>query len=197
MSKKKQKNNAKSKLTTKQKKWADEYIKTGNATQSAINAGYSKKTAKQIGTENLAKPVLKAYIDKQLDKIESDKIMGAKEALQLLTTIARGEGHTKQLMKYRDQTWFEDVPPSFRDRLDAAKEILKRYPTSELERAQIKRAQAEAVRAEAEADVAKAQAQRLHTVADKTAQKMDQLSTEDLRKLASMVGGDDNNGDQS
>ena len=67
MSKKKQKNNAKSKLTTKQKKWADEYIKTGNATQSAINAGYSEKTAKQIGTENLAKPVLKAYIAKQLE----------------------------------------------------------------------------------------------------------------------------------
>lgn len=187
----------KQKLTPKQKKFADEYIKTGNATQSAINAGYKKKSARFSGAENLTKPYIKAYIDKQLDKIESDKIMGAKEALQLLTSIARGEGHTKQLVKYRDQTWFEDVPPSFRDRLDAAKEILKRYPTSELEKAQIKRAQAEAVRAEAEANVAKAQAQRLHTVADKTAQKMDQLSTEDLRKLASMVGGDDNNGDQS
>ena len=197
MSKKKQKSNAKSELTVKQKKFANEYIKTGNATQSAINAGYAKKTAYRTGADNLRKPQIKAYIDKQLDKIESDKIMGAKETLQLLTSIARGEGHTKQLMKYRDQTWFEDVPPSFRDRLDAAKEILKRYPTSELEKAQIKRAQAEAVRAEAEADVAKAQAQRLHTVTDKTAQKMDQLSTEDLRKLASMVGGDDNNGDQS
>lgn len=197
MSKKKQRDNVKTQLTPKQRKFADIYIKTGNATQSAIEAGYKKKNARFVGAQNLTKLNIKEYIDAGMQKLESKKIMGAKEALQLLTTIARGEGHTKQLMKYRDQTWFEDVPPSFRDRLDAAKEILKRYPTSELERAQIKRAQAEAVRAEAEADVAKAQAQRLHTVADKTAQKMDQLSTEDLRKLASMVGGDDNNGDQS
>lgn len=190
MSKKKQKSNAKSELTVKQKKFANEYIKTGNATQSAINAGYAKKTAYRTGADNLRKPQIKAYIDKQLDKIESDKIMGAKEALQLLTTIARGEGHTKQLMKYRDQTWFEDVPPSFRDRLDAAKEILKRYPTSELERAQIKRAQAEAVRAEAEAEVAKAQSEQLRTVSNNTREKMAKLSVEELRSIAKMAGED-------
>lgn len=191
MSKKKQKSNAKPELTVKQKKFANEYIKTGNATQSAINAGYAKKTAYRTGADNLRKPQIKAYIDKQLDKIESDKIMGAKETLQLLTSIARGEGHTKQLMKYRDQTWFEDVPPSFRDRLDAAKEILKRYPTSELEKAQIKRAQAEAVRAEAEANVAKAQAEQLHTVADKTREKMAKLTVDELRKIASLAGEKD------
>ena len=49
------------KLTIKQKKFADEYIKTGNATQSAINAGYSKKTAGQVG-----EPPLFIYIEKTL-----------------------------------------------------------------------------------------------------------------------------------
>lgn len=188
MSKKKQKNNAKSKLTTKQKKWADEYIKTGNATQSAINAGYSEKTAKQIGTENLAKPVLKTYIAKQLDKIESDKIMGAKEALQLLTSIARGEGHTKQLMKYRDQTWFEDVPPSFRDRLDAAKEILKRYPTSELERAQIRQAQAAATESEVKAQLAKQQIKDHQTTDNIVIKALKDMPREEIVRLARELG---------
>ena len=188
MSKKKQKNNAKSKLTTKQKKWADEYIKTGNATQSAINAGYSEKTAKQIGTENLAKPVLKTYIAKQLEKIESDKIMGAKEALQLLTSIARGEGYTKQLMKYRDQTWFEDVPPSFRDRLDAAKEILKRYPTSELERAQIRQAQAAATESEVKAQLAKQQIKDHQTTDNIVIKALKDMPREEIVRLARELG---------
>lgn len=37
------------KLTEKQKKFADYYIELGNATQAAIKAGYSKKTANRIG----------------------------------------------------------------------------------------------------------------------------------------------------
>lgn len=180
----------KPKLTVKQKKFADEYIKTGNATQSAISAGYSKNTAKSIGQENLTKPDVKQYIDTQMEKLESHKIMDAKEALELLTSIARGESRTKQLMKFRELTWFEDVPPSFRDKMDAAKEILKRYPLSELDKAQIKKAQAEAIKAEAEAQVAKAQAQQLHTIEDKTREKMDKMSTDDLRKLARLTGDD-------
>ena len=41
------------KLTEKQKKFADFYIKLGNATQAAIKAGYSEKTARFTGAENL------------------------------------------------------------------------------------------------------------------------------------------------
>ena len=183
-----------SNLTVKQRKFADEYIKTGNATQAAIKAGYKEKTARFIGAENLTKPNVKAYIDAQMRKIEDTKIMKADEALQGITAIARGTLTSKELA---DDGSYIDIYPTVTERQRAYESILKRYPLSEMDKAQIKRAQAEAVRAEAEADVAKAQAQRLHTVADKTAQKMDQLSTEDLRKLASMVGGDDNNGDQS
>lgn len=76
------------KLTLKQQKFADNYIKSGNATQSAIDAGYSKKTAKVIATENLTKPYLKSYIDSKLAEIESHKIMDSNEALKLLTSIA-------------------------------------------------------------------------------------------------------------
>ncbi|HHL0777610.1 TPA: terminase small subunit, partial [Streptococcus agalactiae] len=56
-----------SKLTLKQKRFADEYIISANATAAAIKAGYSKKTARSIGQENLTKPDIKAYIDERLE----------------------------------------------------------------------------------------------------------------------------------
>ncbi len=49
-------------MTPKQQRFIEEYLIDLNATQAAIRAGYSKKTAKQIGTENLAKPVLQEAI---------------------------------------------------------------------------------------------------------------------------------------
>lgn len=51
-----------SKLTDKQQAFCEEYLIDLNATQAAIRSGYSEKTAKQIGTENLSKPVLAEYI---------------------------------------------------------------------------------------------------------------------------------------
>lgn len=181
----------KPKLTVKQKKFADEYIKTGNATQSAISAGYSKNTAQQTGSENLLKPVIKQYIDAKMQKIEDNKIMGAQEALEQLSKIASGEPFIKMINLDENNKPKPDlVVPKPADMLNAIKEILKRYPLSELDKAQIKKAQAEAVKAEAEAQVAKAQAQQLHTVTDKVRDKMDQLSTEDLRQLAKLTGED-------
>ena len=43
------------KLTEKQKRFIDYYVETANATESAKRAGYSSKTAKNIGAENLTK----------------------------------------------------------------------------------------------------------------------------------------------
>lgn len=55
-------------LTAKMKQFAKEYIVDLNATQAAIRAGYSKKTAKSIGQENLTKPDLQRYIQKLMDE---------------------------------------------------------------------------------------------------------------------------------
>jgi phage terminase small subunit len=78
-------------LTEKQKRFADYYIETGNATESARRAGYSLKTARVIGGENLLKPAIRAYIDEQLAQKDNERIASADEVLQLLTSIARGE----------------------------------------------------------------------------------------------------------
>jgi phage terminase small subunit len=53
-------------MTPKQERFVAEYLIDLNATQAAIRAGYSEKTAKQMGTENLAKPVLAEAIQEAL-----------------------------------------------------------------------------------------------------------------------------------
>ena len=79
------------KLTLKQQRFADEYIISGNATQAAIKAGYSKRTANRMASENLAKPVIKAYIDERLAELNAKAIADQEEVLRLLTRHARRE----------------------------------------------------------------------------------------------------------
>ena len=68
-------------LTQKQRRFIDEYIISGNATQAAIKAGYSKKTARKIGQENLTKPDIKAEIDKRNAEIRSEKTADMTEVM--------------------------------------------------------------------------------------------------------------------
>ena len=115
-------------LTPKQRKFCDEYLISGNATDAAIKAGYSPKTAKQTGSENLAKPDLRAYIDEQLEKLHSAKIADAEEVMKYLTSVMRGE-HTEQVLKLVGdgiQT-VTDIEVSAKERLKAAELIGKRY----------------------------------------------------------------------
>ena len=51
-------------LTAKQKRFIEEYLIDLNGTQAAIRAGYSKKTAQEISSENLSKPIIKAEIER-------------------------------------------------------------------------------------------------------------------------------------
>ena len=88
------------KLTIKQQKFADEYIISGNATEAAIKAGYSEKTAYSIGHENLSKPEIQAFIAKRLKKEENKRIMDLEEAIAITSSIARGElqkGQSKKI----------------------------------------------------------------------------------------------------
>lgn len=79
------------KLTEKQKAFADYYIETLNATESAKKAGYSKKSAEVIGFENLRKPKIEKYIQKRLEKKESERIASQDEVLEYLTGVMRTE----------------------------------------------------------------------------------------------------------
>lgn len=90
------------KLTIKQKKFADEYIISGNATEAAKKAGYSKKTAKETGYENLTKPHINKYIKERLDELKKARTMSLEEAIERTTSIARREpqkGYSKTINK--------------------------------------------------------------------------------------------------
>lgn len=131
------------KLTAKQQLFADEYIKSGNATQSAIKAGYNVKSAKVIGAQNLSKLNVKAYIDAKMAEIESHKIADAKEVLQYLTRVLRGEEAEEIPDNVNGGTIKR--PPLIKDRTVAAREIMKRYPLDDpMVAAQLKKLQAEA-----------------------------------------------------
>lgn len=115
-------------MNARQKKFCDEYLIDCNATQAAIRAGYSQRTAKQIGQENLTKPDLKAYIDEQLEILHNQKTADAQEVLEYLTAVMRGE-HTEQVLKLVGEgvQTITDIDVSARERLKAAELIGKRY----------------------------------------------------------------------
>lgn len=103
------------KMTVKQKRFCDEYLICGNAAEAARRAGYSEKTARAIGGENLTKPAILDYIRQRQKQIESEKIADIAEIMQYLTAVMRGE--------VKDQF---DLDPSLTERTKAAQELLKR-----------------------------------------------------------------------
>lgn len=119
-------------LNQRQKLFASEYIKLGNATQAAINAGYSEKTAGRIAGQNLKKLEIKRFIQAEVDKMHDANIMTAKEALSILSDIARGKRDEEVLMMNPVSGEVERVTKKADNNtvIKAITEILKRYPTA-------------------------------------------------------------------
>lgn len=107
-------------LTPKQKAFADNYIKLGNATEAAKQAGYNPRSARQIGAENLSKPSISAYIAERQKQIEDARIADVSEVLQFFSSVMRGE--------VKDQF---DMDAALSDRLSAGRELMKRYEKSD------------------------------------------------------------------
>ncbi len=116
------------KLTERQKAFCDYYIETLNATEAARRAGYSEKTAKEIGCENLTKPNIQAYIQERMEQMDKKRIASAEEVLEYLTKVMRGEEKEK-LLEYNEEgeETIVSVPPSIRERTKAAELLGKRY----------------------------------------------------------------------
>lgn len=111
------------KLTPKQKAFADNYIISGNATEAAKQAGYSEKSARQMGAENLSKPYILEYIQNRTAPAEQKRIASGDEVLQFFTRVMNGE----------EKDAF-GLDASLSDRMTAGREILKRsVDTAKLE----------------------------------------------------------------
>lgn len=163
----------KDKLTVKQRKFADEYMISGNATDAAIKAGYKKKSAYSIAGQNLKKHEIIQYITERQKKIESKKIAQQKEIFEYLSSVMRGE-QTETVMTADGPV---ETPVSVKDRINAAKELLRRNPGDPLIKAQTEKAIAEA-------KLATAQAEEVDKIVDSSSAKFKNLSTDDLKALA-------------
>ena len=84
-------NELKSKLNVKQQKFSEEYILTGNATKSAIKAGYSEKTAATNSTKLLKNTKVSEYIEGLRREMMDKSILSGKEVLYRLSQIAMAE----------------------------------------------------------------------------------------------------------
>lgn len=120
------------KLTEKQKRFADYYIETGNATQGAIKAGYSEKYANTNAAKLLQNTTIKNYIDEKLKEMEEKRVMSATEVMQLLTAAARGEVQEEVVIvesvgDYCSEARIVKKQIGAKDRIKAAELLGKRY----------------------------------------------------------------------
>lgn len=104
------------KLKPKELIFAEEWLKTTNATQSAIKAGYSERTAYSAGSRLLKKVDVKQYIDERLSEMKENSIADTDEVMQFLSSTMRGD--------IPDQFGLD---PALNDRIKAAELIGKRY----------------------------------------------------------------------
>lgn len=80
------------KLTPKQRRFIDEYLIDLNATQAAIRAGYSEKTAYSIGLQTLKKLEIQAEIQKRRNRLQNKLEITQERVLQELAAIAFANG---------------------------------------------------------------------------------------------------------
>ena len=126
MAQKKKKNSSgKNGLTDKQKRFCDEYLCDMNATQAAIRAGYSKRTAYRTGADNLKKPQIRAYIDKRMAEKDAELIATQNEVLQYLTSVMRGKSVAVEVVVDGDGAKLIEKEPSEMERIKAADQLAK------------------------------------------------------------------------
>ena len=116
------------KISLKQQKFADEYIISGNAMKSAIEAGYSDNYAKKQSHKLLENVGIKTYIEERLAELNSQKIADQEEILKYLTAVMRGETTEQTLRSVGDFGQMIDyIDVGAKDRIKAAELLGKRY----------------------------------------------------------------------
>ena len=120
------------KLTEKQKRFCEEYLIDLNATQAAIRAGYSEKTAYTIGQKLTKKNEVKAYIEEKLEALKNERTADAQEVVEYLTSVMRGESESEEIVlkgvgKGSQRIEKIQKKPSEKDKLKAAELLGKRF----------------------------------------------------------------------
>ncbi len=119
-------------MNEKRRRFAEAYVETGNATEAAKLAGYSKNYAEKRAYLLLDDAEVTACIDKRLAAIESARIATAKEVLEYLTAVLRGESEAEIVVVEGDGDGCSSArriskAPDEKERLKAAELLGKRY----------------------------------------------------------------------
>lgn len=120
------------KLTAKQQRFCDEYLIDMNATQAAIRAGYSEKTAAVIAAENIRKPNIRKYIDERMKEKEAELVADQNEVMRYLTSVMRGNSLSEVIVvegigEGMSQARRMEKLPDEKDRLRAAELLGKAH----------------------------------------------------------------------
>ena len=117
-----------SKLNDKQKAFADYYIESLNAYESAKRAGYSEAYAKSQSYKLLENVGIKNYIEERMESKDNYRIASQDEILQILTDIARGitEEEVVQFSQLGEELR-TTRKPTIKDRMKASELLGKRY----------------------------------------------------------------------
>lgn len=104
------------------KRFADEYIKTGNGKQSALKAGYSDSSAATAASRLLRRQDVRAYMAQLQNDARNAAIADAREIQAILTAILRGET-TDPALDIKGQ--IHDLSTNSRERIKAADVLSK------------------------------------------------------------------------
>ncbi|MEX6341450.1 terminase small subunit [Staphylococcus arlettae] len=119
-------------MNERQKRFADEYIRTANAHQSAIRAGYSEVYARTNSYKLLENKGIKAYCEARFKELEKQSIAEQDEVLQYLTAVMRGEQQDEENIVVSKGDFVSDVEKHSKradtaQRTKAAELLGKRY----------------------------------------------------------------------
>lgn len=119
-------------MTEKQKRFCDEYLIDLNATQAAIKAGYSSKSARAVASRLLTDANVKAYISDRMKEKEASLIATQDEVLRYLTSVIRGESRSSVVVVESTGDMMSEArevekAPDEKEKLKAAELLGKRY----------------------------------------------------------------------
>jgi len=119
-------------MNERQKRFADEYIRTANKHQSAIRAGYSEKYARTSSHKLLENKSIKDYVEARFKELEKQTIAQQDEVLQYLTAVMRGEQEDEENIVVPKGDYVSDVEKHTKkadtaQRTKAAELLGKRY----------------------------------------------------------------------
>ena len=117
------------KLNTRQKAFCEYYVACGNATESAIKAGYKEKYAGVNADKLLKNTNVSKYIKKIMEEHANNRIAKAEEVLEFLTATLRGEVTEEVVVGGFGKSATEKISKNvdLKDRLKAAELLGKRY----------------------------------------------------------------------